>query len=112
MLIVLDTLLSLLSHWISKDVSSEGFGMIAKKLIVYSAVMILSHVLANYSVDGSAITTLQWFRTFSCSFLMVREALSIVEKIEAVLPGFFPESIINHLKNFNNNNNNNKEVLR
>jgi hypothetical protein len=31
---------------------------------------------------------------------MVREGLSIIENIEAILPGFFPASIIKRFKDF------------
>lgn len=99
-LMVVDTLLGVLKHWLTKDISSKGYGMVARKLIVYSAVMILTHVLSRFTVNGDAVTTLQWFKAFGCTLLMVREALSIIENVEEVLPGFFPKYIVNRLKDF------------
>jgi toxin secretion/phage lysis holin len=99
-LIVVDTILGLLKHWYAHDISSKGYGMVIKKLIVYSSVMILAHVLSNFKVGGEQVTALQWFGTFGCTILMVREGLSIIENIEAILPGFFPASIIKRFKDF------------
>ena len=99
-LISLDTLLGFVKHYIAKDVDSRAFAMIAKKLIAYSAVMILSHVLSNFAVDGESVESFVWFRYFACSALMVREAISIIENSEEILPGFFPKSVISRLKGF------------
>lgn len=100
-LMVVDTALGIIKHWFTKDISSKGYGMVGKKLIVYSAVMILAHVLSNFTVKNLPVTTLQWFGSFGCTVLMVREGLSIIENIEAILPGFFPKSIVSRLKDFN-----------
>ena len=99
-LMVVDTILGVLKHWFTKDISSKGYGMVGKKLIVYSAVMILAHVLSCFTVHNQPVMTLQWFVSFGCTVLMVREGLSIVENIEAILPGFFPKSIVSRLKDF------------
>lgn len=100
-LMVVDTALGIIKHWFTKDISSKGYGMVGKKLIVYSAVMILAHVLSSFTVNNLPVTTLQWFGSFGCTVLMVREGLSIIENIEAILPGFFPKSIVSRLKDFN-----------
>lgn len=100
-LMVLDTTLGFIKHWISHDLSSKAYGMIGRKLIVYSAVLILANVISHYKIDGETQTTLQWFGTFCCTALMVREALSIIENVEAISPGFFPKSIIRRLNDFN-----------
>lgn len=100
-LIILDTVLAFIQHWIEHNLSSEGFGKIGKKLIGYSAVLILANVVSHYKIDGNEQTTLQWFGTFCCTALMVREALSIIEKVEVISPGFFPKSIIRRLSDFN-----------
>lgn len=100
-LLVVDTALGIIKHWFTNDISSKGYGMVGKKLIVYSAVMILAHVLSSFTVNNLPVTTLQWFGSFGCTVLMVREGLSIIENIEAILPGFFPKSIVSRLKDFN-----------
>lgn len=101
-LICLDTVLGFIKHWLTHDINSKAFAMIAKKLIVYSAVMILGHVLSSFSVGGEPVESFVWFRYFACSALMVREAISIIENGEEILPGFFPVSVISRLKGFDN----------
>lgn len=100
-LVILDTVLGFIKHWIEHDISSKAYGMIGRKLIVYSAVLILANVVSHYKIDGNPQTTLQWFGTFCCTALMIREALSIIENVEAISPGFFPKSIIRRLSDFN-----------
>ena len=101
-LIFLDTVLGFLKHYLAHDVDSRAFAMIAKKLIAYSAVMILSHVLSNFAVGGEAVESFVWFRYFACSALMVREGISIIENLEDIMPGFFPAWVIRRLKGFDN----------
>lgn len=108
-LVCVDTCLGIVKHWISHDVSSKAYGMIAKKLIVYSCVLVLSHVMASFSIAGQAVDSFIWFRYFACSALMVREALSIIENVEEICPGFFPKAIITKLKGFDNITGNKKE---
>ena len=92
---VLDTALGFIIHWRNKDL-----GMIAKKLITYSAALILSNIVTNFTVHGEKVGTLEWFGTFVCTMLMVRETLSIIENIEEISPGTFPKAIIKRLKLF------------
>ena len=99
-LVILDTLLGFIKHYRSHDVSSRAFGAIANKLLVYTTVMILSNVVSHYSINGVEQTYLQWFGTFCCTALIIREVLSIIENVEAIYPGFFPKWIIRRLKDF------------
>lgn len=96
----IDTLLGFVKHLIARDVSSRAWGMIAKKLIIYSCVLVLSHVMSNFSIAGQVVDSFVWFRYFACTALMIREALSIIENVEEICPGFFPVAIINKLKGF------------
>lgn len=101
-LMIVDTFLGFIKHCISKDVSSKAWGMIAKKLIIYSCVMVLSHVMSNYSIAGQVVDSFVWFRYFACTALIIREALSIIENVEEIYPGFFPKAVITKLKGFDN----------
>lgn len=101
-LIILDTLLGFIRHWIAHDISSRAFGMIARKLLVYSSVMVLGHVMSQFSVAGEPVDSFVWFRYFACSALMVREGISIIENLEDIMPGFFPAWVIRRLKGFDN----------
>lgn len=101
-LICLDTALGFIKHWMSHDISSRAFGMIAKKLLVYSSVMVLGHVMSQFSVGGEPVDSFVWFRYFACSALMVREGISIIENLEDIMPGLFPAWVIRRLKGFDN----------
>ena len=99
---VLDTVLGLVKHIIRKDVSSKAWGMISRKVIIYAAVLVLAHVMCNFKIDGEVVESFIWFRNFACSALMVREAISIIENVEEICPGFFPAWVIKKLNGFNN----------
>lgn len=101
-LICLDTALGFIKHWMSHDISSRAFGMIAKKLLIYSVIMMLSHVLASFAIAGEPVESFVWFRYFACSALMVREAISIIENSEDIMPGIVPAGILRRLKGFDN----------
>lgn len=102
-LVVIDTVLGFSKHYIKHDISSKAYGMIAKKIVSYSIVMIVAHVVATFRVGGEQIESLVWFRYFACSALMVREAISIIENLEVISPGFIPQSIVRRLSEFDSN---------
>ncbi len=97
-LMALDTLLGFTKHWLTNTVSSKGWGDVGTKLLLYSSVLVLGHVLASVELAaGTGTAHLAWFKTFACVFLIVREALSIVENIEEIKPGFFPKWLVKRL---------------
>ena len=98
----LDTVLGFVKHWIRKDISSKAWGMISRKVVIYAAVLILAHIMCNFKIGNQVVESFIWFRYFACSALMVREAISIIENIEAISPGFFPTWVIKKLSGFNN----------
>ena len=102
-LVVIDTVLGFSKHYIKHDISSKAYGMIAKKIVSYSIVMIVAHVVATFRVGGEQIESLLGFRYFACSALMVREAISIIENLEVISPGFIPKSIVRRLSEFDSN---------
>lgn len=99
--VIVDTMCGLIKSIVLNNVSSSAWGMIAKKIIIYSAVLILSHVMANFSIAGKKIISFEWFQYFACSALLIREAISIVENIAVIFPGLLPTSILKRLKDFN-----------
>ena len=114
--ILIDTLVSLIKHWIMKDVSSEEFwSKFSKKIFVYIILLILSNLLANYTVNGQNIVPTEWMADYLCVFMMVREAISILENINAIMP-IVPIWLLKRLKDFNekgeyiNKNEENKEA--
>ena len=101
-LVVVDTILGFVKHLIEKDVSSKAYGMIAKKLLIYSSILAVSHVLSNFSINGEIVDSFVWFRYFACSALMIREGISIIENSEEIYPGLFPKWVVTKLKGFDN----------
>lgn len=102
-LIAIDTVISWLYHFMHKDFSSKGFGMILIKLIIYSSLLVVGHVLGSYTIDGQTTTTFTWFRTLICTSLLVRETISIVENVGKINPNLVPLWIRKYLKDFDEN---------
>jgi phage-related holin len=90
-------------HIRQKDFSSKGFSQLFVKIIVYSILLILSHGFASFTVAGESLEPMTWFRTFICTALLVREAISIVEKLNKIKPGIIPSTIVKYLKGFDDN---------
>ena len=59
--IALDTIVSLVKHFFTKDISSETFwAKFAKKIFVYLILLIASNYLTNYTVNGHIIGPTLW----------------------------------------------------
>ena len=102
-LVVIDTVLGFIKHFMAHDISSRAFGMIARKLLIYASVLIVTHVLATFSVGGNPVGCLVWFRYFACAALMVREAISVLENCESICPNLIPKWIVKRLSEFDSN---------
>lgn len=99
--VTLDTLLGIVKHLIHKDASSEDFWKkFSKKIFVYILLLILANVLTNYTVGGNVVGTTQWMGTYLCTYMIVREAISVMENANAIYP-VIPKSIIKRFKDFN-----------
>lgn len=99
--VILDTILGVVKHLLRKDLASEMFFIkFGKKIAVYIILLILSNILTNYTVQGCVVGETQWIGTYLCVFMMVREAFSCVENIQAIYP-IFPVSFVRRLKDFN-----------
>lgn len=99
--ICIDTLVSLVKHWIHKDISSEEFwSKFAKKIFVYIMLLILSNLLNNYTVNGHLIGPTQWIGEYLCVFMLIRESISILENVNAIVP-IVPAWLLKRLKDFN-----------
>lgn len=99
-LIVIDTLVSWVYHIKNKDFSSKGFSMIITKLFIYSAILIVSHVMGNFTVEGGNVEIYTWFRAVVCNALIIRESISIVENAARVSPTLVPQRIRKYLSDF------------
>lgn len=101
--VTVDTVVSLVKHWITKDLSSEEFWVkFSKKIFVYICLLILSNLLTNYTVNGHVVGSTMWIGEFLCVFMLIREAISILENVNAVMP-IVPVWLLRRLKDFNEN---------
>lgn len=99
--VLVDTVLGVVKHLLHKDASSESFfSKFGKKIGVYIVLLILSNIVQNFTVNGSTVGATQWIGTYLCVFMVVREAFSIVENIQAIYP-IFPTAFVKRLKDFN-----------
>lgn len=99
--IVIDTIAGIVKHWIRKDISSEEFwSKFSKKIFVYLVLLILSNILANYEVNGHLVGPTQWISEYLCVFMIIREAISVVENVNAIMP-VVPRWLLRRMKDFN-----------
>lgn len=99
--VTVDTLLGIVKHLVHKDASSEDFwSKFCKKIFVYMLLLITANVLTNYTVGGNVIGTTQWMGTYLCTYMIVRECISVMENANAIIP-IFPKGIIKRFKDFN-----------
>jgi len=99
--IALDTLLGMVKAFIHKDLSSEEFWRrFWKKIVCYLALLILSNILTNYTVGGEVVGATQWIGTYLCSYMLIREAISVLENVNAIVP-IAPRWLLERMKDFN-----------
>lgn len=99
-LVSIDTLLGLAIAWHENNLDAADFGAVFKKVILYLVLLILTHVLVHFTIDGHANTIFGWFNSAAYSAIMVRESLSILANLGKLYPGLVPTSIIKRLKQF------------
>ena len=101
--VAIDTVLGLWKHFKTKDANSKDFwNAFAIKIAVYMLLMILANLLQYVTVHGERVTAVGWISEYICTYMIVREAFSVVENIQAIYP-IFPEAFVTRLKDFANN---------
>ena len=99
-LMVMDTVFGFMKYWKLKRISSTAFGKVLFKIIVYFSVLIVTHIITHFRVDGSPNSLFLWFDDFTCSALIVREAISILENLGVLYPNLLPSWLLTKLKEF------------
>lgn len=84
--------------WKSRTVSLEGFQKSGKKLAEYGTLLVLGHILLNARSGGEPMAVLSYFTTTIHGYLLVRESISILEKIAQISPKLVPDWILERLK--------------
>lgn len=99
--VLVDTLVSMVKHWIHSDFNSEDFWKgFAKKIFVYMMLMIASNILVNMTVNGHTMGTTAWIGEYLCVAMLIREVISIVENGNAIV-SVCPIWLLKHLKDYN-----------
>jgi toxin secretion/phage lysis holin len=98
--IVVDTVLGLVKAFIKKNISSKGFAMVLKKIIIYSAALIATSALTKFTVAGAPQAAFGFLNNVVFSAIMVREAISIFENIGEIDPNVLPSWILKYLHKF------------
>jgi phage-related holin len=99
-LVALDTLTGIVVHFRKKDLSSSAFARLFTKVLIYACVLILTHSLKQFTVDGQTNVVFSWIDSVMYSAIMAREAISILENIGEIQPGIVPKWILVRLKKF------------
>ena len=101
MAVLIDTVVSMVKHWILKDLSSEDFWhKFAKKVFVYICLLILSNLLVNVTVNGHTMGSTEHIGEYLCIAMLIREAISIVENSNAII-SWCPKWFLKRLKDYN-----------
>jgi len=92
-LLLIDTVLGVWKHWQMKTLSSNGFGKLFGKVIIYWAFFKMADIVARVQMLG-------WTGDFMVSALLIREAISITENMAILRPELIPSWILKRLKDF------------
>ena len=82
-----------------KQINSNAYGKVIEKCVLYFVVLILAHILTNFTQEPGFSEHLRWVRYAVYFTLISREVLSSVENIEVIRPGTFPAWLITRLRN-------------
>lgn len=97
-LIVLDTVLGVAKAWKTHELSSLGANKGLIKIIVYSAALIVTNVLQNFTINGQHPAVLDWFAHFALVAMIIRESISVFENIAILNPSILPIWLLPRLK--------------
>lgn len=99
-LVFLDSCLGFYRAWKEKTIESKGFGRVIEKILLYMATLSVIHVMAQFTVENTAVGILTFLRKAAYSYILIREGISIVEHVSILRPGFFPTKILDRLKKY------------
>ena len=109
-IITVDTFLGVYGSWKQGRFSSKGFSKFFEKVVIYFAVLILTHVMGTFKIDGEVNTLFSWFDHFTYSAIMIREAISILENVGRIRPDLVPTGLLKKLKSLQDGGSKQPEV--
>ena len=99
-MIVLDTILGVVKAYKDKSISAFGFNKVIIKLITYGVLLIVTHILHSFKINGNTNQLLGWFNYLAYSAIMIRETISIAENLLKIKPNALPKWLIERLYKF------------
>lgn len=87
-LMVVDFITGVTKSWVKKEaVTSKGFRDTVSKFIQYGALLIITHAVTHFEVDGQAVGKgLDWLVKLAYEFLIFIEVKSIYENVTEINP--------------------------
>jgi phage-related holin len=83
-LITCDTLLGVALAWKRHDLNSLELGRVFQKVLVYGVLLVSTHTVATFRVDGHVNDLLTWVDSVIFSAIMAREFFGLLEKTTAL----------------------------
>lgn len=100
-LIVIDTLLAIYVAIKKKiPITSKKFSQVLEKFVVYFSILAMVKILMSFTVGGNEVKIFNWVDVLICSFFIVRESISILEKGIEINEKLVPKWILEKLKGF------------
>ena len=100
-LIVVDTVLAMYAAYKNKQpITSRKFSAVFEKIIVYFSMLVMTKVLMSFLINGSSLNIFSWVDEVVCSFVVVRESISILEKATDINETLVPKWLLSKLKGF------------
>lgn len=98
-LIAADLASGIFKSWMKKEtIASEGLRKTIIKFAQYGGLLIVVHVLENFTIKGETVGIYSWMTVPSYTLLMGVEALSILENLQELNRKFKMGDFINRIK--------------
>lgn len=97
--ILFDTFLGIYIALRRDEFKWSEFKNIGDKVIGYSSILVLVHVLTSFTVDGEKVQVFDWIKVATLSSLMLKEGVSILKNVASLNEDLVPIWLLNKLKN-------------
>lgn len=97
---MVDTALGVYKAIVKKRISSKGFGMVLRKIIIYTCALITTSALVKFTIEGAPQAAFSFFNNVVFSAIMLRETISIFENIAEIDPNVLPKYLLKYLHRF------------
>jgi toxin secretion/phage lysis holin len=99
-LIVGDTILGFYWALKSKTITASAWGQIIEKLLTYFSLLIVCHILAEFTIAGRPVSLFTFAKYLGYSVLIVKESISILEHLARINKRLVPAWLLQKLKRF------------